>query len=246
MLTRSLGKLAAGQDLSLEEMSAAIGTLMDGQASEQEIGLFLTALAAKGETVDEVAGAAAAMRGRVTPIRSERTSLIDTCGTGGDQAGLFNVSTAAAIVTAAAGAPVAKHGNRRVTSRTGSADALRELGVNIEADVPTVEACLDELGLCFCFAPLLHSAMKHVAPVRQKLGIPTVFNLLGPLTNPAGAPFQLVGVAREDRRLLLASALVRLGARRAQAKFSWLLSHPIVNSLCRAHPGWTHTSTPAL
>lgn len=210
-----LGRLAAGENLSAEETTAAVDAIMRGEWTEAEIGLFLTGLREKGETVDEVAGAATAMRRHMRPIRTSRRGVIDTCGTGGVGSNLFNVSTTAALIVAAAGVPVAKHGNRRVTSKSGSADVLRELGVNVEADVPVVEACLDELGICFCFAPLLHTAMKHVAPVRQKLGGRTIFNLLGPLTNPAGAQRQLLGVGRGELRPLLAGALKLLGTERA-------------------------------
>ena len=165
--------------------------------------------------MSEVAGAAVALRRKMTPIRSSRSDLLDTCGTGGDQLHTFNISTAAALVTAAAGVPVAKHGNRAASSRSGSADVLAALGVNIEADVACVERCLDELGICFCFAPLLHNAMRHVAPVRKKLGVPTIFNILGPLINPAGASRQLLGVGRAKFRPLLAEALVLLGTARS-------------------------------
>jgi anthranilate phosphoribosyltransferase len=214
VLEPTLGRLAAGENLSLEEMSGAIDAVMQGQCTAGEIGLLLTGLRVKGETVEEVAGAALAMRRHMTPIRSSRQGIVDTCGTGGDGSATFNISTAAALVTAAAGVPVAKHGNRRVTSRTGSADVLQHLGVKVEAGVPLVEACLDELGICFCFAPLLHPAMKEVAEVRRKLGVPTIFNMLGPLTNPASAPFQMIGVGRAELRPLLAQALALLGARR--------------------------------
>jgi anthranilate phosphoribosyltransferase len=210
-----LEHLAAGRDLSFDEMRAAIGLVMRGLAGDDEIARLLTLLAAKGETVDEVAGAAAAMRDQMTPIRTSRTGLLDTCGTGGTGSVTFNISTTAALVVAAAGVPVAKHGNRAVTSRSGSADVLAALGVNVAAELPVVEACLDELGICFCFAPLLHPAMKQVAPIRRQLGIRTIFNLLGPLTNPAGAEYQLLGVGRGPLRPLLAAALNRLGARRA-------------------------------
>lgn len=209
--TSLLGRLSAGEDLSLDEMRWAIGAVMTGRVGEESIALLLTSLAAKGETVDEVAGAALALRENMTPIRSSRTGLVDTCGTGGGGSKTFNISTTAAIVAAAAGAPVAKHGNRSVTSRTGSADVLAELGVNIEASVPQVEACLDQLGLCFCFAPLMHPAMKHVGAVRKKLGIRTIFNVLGPLANPAGAPRQLLGAGLQELRPLLAGAMQRLG-----------------------------------
>jgi anthranilate phosphoribosyltransferase len=214
MLKAKLELVEAGRDLSMEQMSEAIGQIMEGHCSQQEIARLLTALHRKGETVAEVAGAAAAMRRQMTPIRTRRTDVIDVVGTGGDGSGTFNISTAAALVTAAAGVPVAKHGNRGFTSRSGSADALAALGVNIEADVALVEACLNELGICFCFAPLLHKAMKHVAPVRKKLDHPTIFNILGPLANPAGTPFQLLGVGRAELRPLLAEALVMLGTRR--------------------------------
>jgi anthranilate phosphoribosyltransferase len=215
MLTPLLGRLAAGEDLTQQEMADAVGAIMAGQCTEGQIGLLLMGLRLKGETVDEVAGAAQAMRSRMTRIRTSRALLLDTCGTGGDMSGTFNISTAAAIVTAAAGVPVAKHGNRSATSRSGSGDVLQHLGVNIEAGLPTVEACLEELGLCFCFAPLWHPSMKHVAPVRKKLGVPTIFNILGPLANPAGAALQLIGVGRDEQRPLLAGALARLGTQRA-------------------------------
>jgi anthranilate phosphoribosyltransferase len=192
-----------------------LGLIMEGGASEDQIGRLLLALAHKGETVAEVAGAALAMRRKMTPIRTSRTVVLDTCGTGGDRSGTFNISTAAALVTAAAGVAVAKHGNRAATSRSGSADVLAALGVNVEAPAARVEACLEELGICFCFAPLLHGAMRFVAPVRKKLGRPTIFNILGPLVNPAGAPFQLVGVGRPEMQPLLAEALTLLGSRRA-------------------------------
>ncbi len=210
-----LGRLSAGEDLSRGEMTDAISQVMTGGCSEQQIALLLTALRAKGETVDEVAGAAAAMRQHMTPIRSRHDKLLDTCGTGGGGSPTFNISTTAALVIAAVGVPLAKHGNRSVTSKSGSADVLAALGVNIEASVPQVERCLDELGICFCFAPLMHPAMKHVAAVRRKLGVRTIFNLLGPLANPAGARFQLLGVGMPELRPLIASALRLLGTERA-------------------------------
>jgi anthranilate phosphoribosyltransferase len=151
----------------------------------------------------------------MTPIRSQRTGILDTCGTGGVGSSLLNVSTAAAIVAAAAGVPVAKHGNRSVTSVTGSADVLEKLGVNIEAPVAVVERCLDEVGLCFCFARTMHPAMRYVAPVRKKLGIRTIFNLLGPLSNPASAAYQLLGTGMAELREKLAQALLRLDVERA-------------------------------
>jgi len=214
MIEAAVRIVEAGGDLSLEQMAAAMGQIMDGAGEEEQIAQLLAALHRKGETVAEVAGAAAAMRQRMTPIRAGRRDLIDTCGTGGDGSRTFNISTAAALVTAAAGVPVAKHGNRGITSRSGSADVLSALGVNIEAEAACVEACLEELGICFCFAPLLHTAMKHVAAVRKRLGTPTIFNILGPLVNPASAPFQLLGVGRAELQPLLAEALLRLGVGR--------------------------------
>jgi len=210
-----LGRVSAGEDLTMEEMSAVIDQVMRGLWVEEQIGLLLTALRAKGETVAEVAGAAVAMRRHMTKIRHDLPGVIDTCGTGGDGSGTFNISTAAAIVTAAAGVPVAKHGNRGISSKSGSSDVLSALGVNVQADVAKVERCLAEVGLCFCFAPLCHGAMKHVASVRKKLGVPTIFNMLGPLCNPAAAGRQLVGVGRPELRPLLAEALRLLGTERA-------------------------------
>ncbi len=215
MIQKSIERAEAGDHLSMDEMSTVMDQVMQGQCSEAEIAKLLTALHRKGETVDEVAGAASALRRHMTPIRSSREGLLDTCGTGGDRSGTFNISTAAALVTAAAGVPVAKHGNRGITSKSGSADVLATLGVNIDADIPTVERCLDELGICFCFAPLMHPSMKHVAAVRRRLDTPTIFNLLGPLCNPAGAPYQLLGVGRSDLRGCLSAALLRLGTRRS-------------------------------
>jgi anthranilate phosphoribosyltransferase len=210
-----LGTVSAGEDLTARQMEAAIGQIMTGGCSDGQIGLFLTALSSKGETVEELAGAAAAMRANMTPIVSRHDELLDTCGTGGGGSTIFNVSTTAALVIAATGIPVAKHGNKSVTSRSGSADLLAELGVNINANVAQVERCLNELGICFCFAPLMHPAMKNVSAVRKQLGIRTIFNLLGPLANPASAQFQLLGVGRADTRHLIASALRMLGTQRS-------------------------------
>ncbi len=214
-MNSSLGKVAAGQNLSMAEMEQVIDLVMQGQVAEPQVALLLTALRDKGETVEELAGAASALRRHMTPIRHQRQGVIDTCGPGGHGSGTFNISTAAALVTAAAGVPVAKHGNRSITSKTGSADALAALGVNILAPVPVVEECLNEIGVCFCFAPALHGAMKHVAGVRKSLPFRTIFNLLGPLCNPASAPFQLMGVGRPEMRPLLAQALSLLGTQRA-------------------------------
>lgn len=214
MIDSALGKLSAGESLSLAEMEVVIDRVMQGIVAEPQIALLLTALKEKGEAVEELAGAASAMRKHMTPIRHHRRGVIDTCGPGGHGSGTFNISTAAAIVTAAAGVPVAKHGNRSITSKTGSADALAALGVNILAPVSVVETCLDEIGVCFCFAPSLHSAMKHVAAVRKSLPFRTIFNMLGPLCNPAAAPYQLLGVGRSEQHRLLAEALALLGTER--------------------------------
>ena len=215
MIQAAIQRVDSGHDLSMDEVVGTFDLIMDGRCPEDEIAALLLALNRKGPSVSEVAGAAAALRRKMTPIRSSRPEVLDTCGTGGDQLQTFNISTAAALVAAAAGVPVAKHGNRAASSRSGSANVLTALGVNIAADVACVERCLDELGICFCFAPLLHNAMKYVSPVRKKLGLPTIFNILGPLINPAGASRQLLGVGRAKLRPLLAEALVLLGTTRS-------------------------------
>ncbi|TWT31966.1 anthranilate phosphoribosyltransferase [Blastopirellula retiformator] len=208
-------ELEAGRDLTVDQMAAAIDEIMQGAWPDDQIARLLTGINAKGPAVDELAGAAIAMRRNMTAIQTDRTDVIDTCGTGGDGSGTFNISTAAAIVTAAAGVPVAKHGNRSVTSKTGSADVLAKLGVNIEATVPQIERCLNKIGICFCFAPLAHQSMRHVSAVRKSLGVPTIFNLLGPLCNPAQAQYQLLGVGRPGMRDPMAAAVLKLGVRRA-------------------------------
>lgn len=215
VITKHLGRVAGGENLSQDEMEEVIDLLLQGRAAENEIALLLTALHHKGETADEIAGAARAMRRHMTPVRTSRSLVLDTCGTGGVGSELFNISTAAAIVVAAAGVPVAKHGNRSVTSKSGSSDVLAALGVNVTASPPVVERCLEELGICFCFAPAFHPAMKHVAPVRKMLGFATIFNLLGPLCNPAGATRQLVGVGRRELHRTMAEVFARLGAEHA-------------------------------
>jgi len=210
-----IGRVAGGENLSSEEMTTVINEIMDGKWQAEQIGLLLMGLRTKGETVDEVVGAARSLRQHMTKIQSSHATYIDTCGTGGDGSGTFNISTAAAIVTAAAGLPVAKHGNRSISSKSGSSDVLQSLGVNIEASVTQVEQCLTDVGICFCFAPLMHPSMKNVAAVRRSLGVPTIFNMLGPLCNPAGAPFQLLGVGRPDLRPIMSAALQSLGTHRA-------------------------------
>ena len=210
MLEEFLETVRQNHDLTADQMQQAITWMLAGRLKNEEIGELLLALRAKGESVSELVGAARALRMMMTPIRSSRPSLVDTCGTGGDGSKTFNISTATALVAAAAGVAVAKHGNRKITSATGSADVLSALGVKIDASRETVEACLDRLGICFCFAPLLHPAMKHVAEVRRNLGVPTLFNYLGPLANPAGAHFQIIGVGKESLQTKIASALLQL------------------------------------
>lgn len=215
MIESFVQRVQQGVDLSMQDMSTAIDLIMHGEVPADQTASLLIGLQEKGETVSEIAGAADAMRKNMTPIRSNRTGLVDVVGTGGDGSGTFNISTAAALVTAAAGVPVAKHGNRGMTSKSGSADVLAELGVNIDATIEQVERCLDELGICFCFAPLFHRSMKHVGPVRKSIEGPTIFNWLGPLCNPASAPYQLLGVGRPAMRPVLAAALSMLGTERA-------------------------------
>jgi len=205
-----IGQAELGKDLTTVEMEGAITEMLAGRADAEFTARLLLALRAKGESVSELVGAALAMRKAMTPIKTTRSNLLDTCGTGGDGAKTFNISTAAAIVAAAAGASVAKHGNRKITSATGSADVLAELGIKIDAPREVVERCIDEVGIGFCYAPLLHPAMKHVAEVRRGLGVPTLFNYLGPLCNPAGAAFQVLGVGRADLQEKIASALLQL------------------------------------
>lgn len=211
----ALSELIAGRDAASEVMQRAIGEMMDGACSAVEIAAFLTALAMKGETDAEIAAAATAMRARANRIVTSRRGLLDTCGTGGDGLHTFNISTATAIVTAAAGVPVAKHGNKGVSSSSGSADVLQQLGVNVEISPEQAGACLDEIGICFCYARICHAAMRHVAPIRAELRFRTIFNLLGPLTNPAGAEYQLLGANRIATAEKLARAASRLGTRRA-------------------------------
>jgi anthranilate phosphoribosyltransferase len=214
-ISKAIEQVLAGHDLSSESMHAAVSQIMEGTAGEVAIAVFLTSLRMKGEAESELVGAAQAMRERSTKISTTRTGLLDTCGTGGDALHTFNISTAAALVAAACGVPVAKHGNRSATSKSGSADVLEALGVRLDLPPERVARCVDEVGIGFCFAPLLHGAMKYVAPVRKQLGFRTIFNFLGPLTNPAGAEFQLVGAGRSEIAGKLAKALAKLGTTRA-------------------------------
>jgi anthranilate phosphoribosyltransferase len=210
-----LGRLLDGHDLTREDARGAMDTIMSGEATPAQIGGFLVALRLKGETADEIAGCAEAMRAHVLPVRPRRDDLVDTAGTGGDGGRTFNISTAAALVAAAAGAGVAKHGNRAVSSASGSADVLEALGFSLELPPERIAQSIDELGFGFLFAPTHHPAMKHAAPVRKELAARTVFNVLGPLTNPAGARAQVVGVYSPDLVRTLADVLAALGARRA-------------------------------
>ena len=213
-IRNTLIAVSGGQDLSSDEMADVIGAIMDGRVEPMQIASLLTALKIKGEVVDEIAGAARAMRERATRIPVSG-SLLDTCGTGGDGLHTFNISTATAIVAAACGVRVAKHGNRSVSSSSGSADVLEALGVRIDLTPDQVAKCIDEVGIGFCFAPLIHGAMKHAVPVRRSLGFRTIFNLLGPLTNPAGAEFQLLGANNVETAEKLARALAQLGTARS-------------------------------
>lgn len=206
-----LGKLMRGKDLSREEMGDLFGTLMTGGLSNVEMAAALGALSAKGETVEELVAAARVMRAHVTPVQCV-DGAIDTCGTGGDGISTFNVSTTAAIIAAAAGATVAKHGSHTNTRASGSAEVFKALGIQLEADVKTMERCLAEARVAFLYAPRLHPAMKHAGPVRKQLGVRTIFNLLGPLTNPAGVKRQLLGVSHEDLTEKVCLVLQELGA----------------------------------
>jgi anthranilate phosphoribosyltransferase len=210
-----IDKLQRRVDLSVEEAAAAMETIMDGQAQPSQIAGFLIGLAMKGERPDEIVGLARTMRTRATKLSRTFAPVFDTCGTGGDGAHTFNVSTVAALVLAACGVRVAKHGNRSASSRCGSADLFEELGVNVAAPPAVVERCLDEAGIAFFFAQVFHPSMRHAAPTRKELGVRTAFNLLGPLTNPAGASRQLVGVPRPELTELVARSLALLGAERA-------------------------------
>lgn len=208
-------KLQRRVDLTVDEAAGAMATIMDGEALPSQIAGLLVALAMKGERPDEIVGLARTMRARATQLSRSFAPVFDTCGTGGDGADTFNVSTVAALVLAASGVRVAKHGNRSASSRCGSADLFEVLGVNISATPPVVERCLEEAGLAFLFAQVFHPSMRHAAATRRELGVRTAFNLLGPLTNPAGTARQLVGVPRPELTELVARSLVQLGAERA-------------------------------
>ncbi|MGI8606178.1 MAG: anthranilate phosphoribosyltransferase [Gaiellaceae bacterium] len=215
MIQTALARLLDGHDLTRAESREVMNGIMRGEATPAQIGGFLVALRLKGETADEIAGCAEAMRSHVLAVAPERDDLVDTAGTGGDGTRTFNISTAAALVAAAAGAGVAKHGNRAVSSASGSADVLEALGFSLELEPERIARSIDELGFGFLFAPSHHPAMRHAAPVRKELAARTVFNVLGPLTNPAGARAQVVGVYAPELVPTIADVLAQLGARRA-------------------------------
>jgi anthranilate phosphoribosyltransferase len=215
VIQQAVARLIDRQDLSRAEMAAAMGEIADGGATPAQVGAFLAALRLKGETVDEIAGAAEVMRARVDRVRVDKDVFVDTCGTGGDGRNTFNISTGAAFVVAGAGVTVAKHGNRAVSSRSGSADVLAALGVDVDAPKETVERCIAEVGIGFLFAPRLHPAFKAVAGIRRELGVRTVFNLLGPLANPAGARHQVMGVYEPRWVPIIGGVLAALGAAHA-------------------------------
>ncbi len=215
MIKEAIAKIVERKDLTEDEMVSVMREIMEGEATPAQIAAFISSLRMKGETVDEITGAARVMREKALKVKTKASVVVDTCGTGGDESFTFNISTAAAFVAAGAGLTVAKHGNRSVSSKSGSADVLKSLGVNIEAEVERVEECLDNIGIGFLFAPLMHGAMKYAAPVRREIGIRTIFNILGPLTNPAGAQYQVLGVYRSELTEVLANVLKNLGSARA-------------------------------
>jgi anthranilate phosphoribosyltransferase len=216
MLKPFISKVVESQDLTEEEAHQAMGIIMEGEATPAQIASFVTGLRMKGETIGEITGFARAMRAKAVPIEVKANEwVLDTCGTGGDGSSTFNISTAVAFVAAGGGVTVAKHGNRSVSSRCGSADVLEALGINLQLSPEKVQACLNEVGLAFLFAPLFHPAMKHALAPRREMGIRTVFNLLGPLTNPAGANAQIVGLYRRELTQPIAEVLKNLGCRGA-------------------------------
>jgi anthranilate phosphoribosyltransferase len=212
-----LEQILAGKDLDIETAAKAMNRIMSGKATSSQIAGFLVALKAKRETVDEVAGLVSVMRERAVSVEIDNENLIDTCGTGGDGSGTFNISTAAAIVTAAAGIKVAKHGNRSVSSGCGSADVLHAMGIKVDVGPRTVKKSIEEIGIGFMFAPLFHPAMKHAMMPRRELGIRTVFNILGPLTNPAGVKRQTLGVFTPDLLDMMVTILSRFGSKKVVA-----------------------------
>lgn len=214
-IQKGIQKIIGGSDLTRGEAAALMAEIMEGKATGAQFGSLVTALRMKGETIEEVTGFAETMRRYASRVTTDESNLLDTCGTGGDGAHTFNISTASAIVAAAGGIRVAKHGNRAASSKSGSADVLEALGVNITLNNQQAARCLDQVGLCFMFAQVFHQSMKHAAMPRKEIGIRTVFNLLGPLTNPAGADRQLLGVFDRSKTELMAHVLRQLGLRRA-------------------------------
>ncbi len=214
MIKKAIETIVKGNNLSMSEMVDVMDEIMTGKATSSQIGSFITGLRMKGETVEEITGAVTVMRQKAAKIHTNG-DVVDTCGTGGDGLHTFNISTISAFVAAGAGVKVAKHGNRSVSSKCGSADLLMGLGVNIEAPIEIVERCIEEIGIGFLFAPMLHPAMKHAIGPRREIGIRTIFNILGPLTNPAGAKFQLIGVYDPDLTEPMANVLKNLGTIRA-------------------------------
>jgi anthranilate phosphoribosyltransferase len=215
MFQTLIEKLTRHEDLTADEAAGAMTEVMEGRAAQAHLAGLLMGLAMKGERPDEIVGLARAMKAHAVPVAARYETLLDTCGTGGDRSGTFNISSCAAIVVAACGVRVAKHGNRSATSRAGGADVYEALGIRVTAPPAVVEHCLAEAGIGFFFAPTFHPSMRHAGQVRRELGVRTAFNLLGPLTNPAGATHQLLGVPKPDLTELLARALMLLGARRA-------------------------------
>lgn len=215
MIKEAIAKVVSKEDLHETEMMETMIEIMEGKATPAQIAAFITALRLKGETIDEVTGAARIMKQKATRIDARSSIIVDTCGTGGDGSKTFNISTTAAFVVAAAGIVVAKHGNRAVSSSCGSADVLEALGVNISASPEIVEECIHQIGIGFLFAPLLHGAMKYAIGPRREIGIRTIFNMLGPLTNPAAATSQLIGVYNPRLTEMFAGVLKKLGTKRA-------------------------------
>jgi len=215
MIQDGIKKIIQREDLSETEMSAVMSEIMSGEATDAQIGAFMGALATKGETFEELAGAARTMRRKAARIQVTSPVIVDTCGTGGDRKGTFNISTTAAFVVAGCGVTVAKHGNRSVSSQCGSADLLEALGVRLDAPAEVVEEAIGRIGIGFLFAPLFHGAMRHAAKARKEVGVRSIFNMLGPLTNPAGANCQVLGVYAPQLTEMFAHALRLLGARRA-------------------------------
>lgn len=212
MIKESISKITDKINLTETEAEAVMREIMEGRTTASQIAAYIIALRMKGETVEEITGSARVMREKAVRIRSLHPNVVDTCGTGGDRMNTFNISTATAFVVAGAGIPVAKHGNRSVSSKCGSADVLKNLGVRIDCPPEKVEECLDEIGIGFIFAPLYHGAMKHAIGPRQEIGVRTIFNVLGPLTNPAGASIQVLGVYNSDLTDLVAQVLMNLGS----------------------------------